>query len=99
MENNYTVTVAIQNGKGTATISDAQVSLGKMELSLSGENLVIHHTEINEDQEGKGLAKMLLKEVVAYARRQKLKIVPLCIYVLSQFKRHSEEYSDIWKKK
>lgn len=99
MVNNYTVAIAINNGEGTAIINDGQMAVGKMELSLSDKELTVHHTEINEDQEGKGLAKILLNEVVAYARTNELKILPLCIYVLTQFKRHSEEYSDIWKKK
>ncbi|HEU5364304.1 MAG TPA: N-acetyltransferase [Hanamia sp.] len=36
--------------------------------------------------------------MVDYARTNQLKVIALCPYVLSQFKRHAEEYHDVWKK-
>jgi hypothetical protein len=49
--------------------------------------------------EGKGLGKKLLEEMVNYARKNKLKVIALCPYVFAQFRRHPEEYADIWKNK
>jgi predicted GNAT family acetyltransferase len=49
--------------------------------------------------EGKGIARKLLNEMVNYARRNNLKVIAFCPYVLSQFKHHPEEYADIWKNK
>ncbi|RYG04616.1 MAG: N-acetyltransferase, partial [Chitinophagaceae bacterium] len=45
---------------------------------------------------GKGLAKELLNTMVAYARANRLKVVPLCPYVHAQFKRHPEDFADVW---
>jgi uncharacterized protein len=43
-------------------------------------------------------AKKLLSAMVDYARKNQLKVLPLCPYVLAQFKRHREEYADVWEK-
>ncbi len=99
VEDKYTVVITIKDGKGVAVIKEAEASLGKMELSFSDDDLFVHHTVINEDQEGKGLAKILLGELVNYARQREWKVVPLCSYVVGQFKRYPAAYSDIWKKK
>lgn len=40
----------------------------------------------------------MLNEMVAYARKNNLKVVALCSYVHAQFSRHTDEYADVWKK-
>jgi predicted GNAT family acetyltransferase len=47
---------------------------------------------------GQGVAGQLLSAMVAYARANTLKVIALCPYVTAQFKRHPEEYGDVWKK-
>jgi predicted GNAT family acetyltransferase len=37
--------------------------------------------------------------MAAYARGHHLKVIPLCPFVNAQFKRHPEEYADIWEKR
>jgi len=69
-----------------------------MVISISNNELTVYHTEVDEAFAGQGLAKVLLDEMVAYVRANALKAIPLCPYVLAQFKRHPEEYADIWKK-
>lgn len=36
--------------------------------------------------------------MVEHARTNHLKVIPLCPYVHAQFKRHPEEYADVWNK-
>ena len=36
--------------------------------------------------------------MVDYARKHDLKVIPLCPYVHAQFKRHPDEYADVWNK-
>ena len=41
---------------------------------------------------------MLLEKMVSYAREENKKVIPKCSYVHAQFKRHADEYKDIWLK-
>lgn len=70
---------------------------GKMDVSLRNRKFRVFHTEINPGYGGRGFAKLLLDQLVSYARENNLRIIPLfCPYVLTQFNRHPEEYADVW---
>ncbi|GGG84296.1 hypothetical protein GCM10007415_16790 [Parapedobacter pyrenivorans] len=69
-----------------------------MDISVSGDKLTVYHTEVDTAYEGRGFAKLLLNKLVSYARENRLMIVPLCPYVHTQFKRHPQEYADVWAK-
>ncbi|WP_026837783.1 GNAT family N-acetyltransferase [Gillisia sp. JM1] len=56
--------------------------------------LVIDHTETRSELEGKGLASMLLKRSVEYARENNYKINPLCPFAEVKFDEH-KEYRDV----
>ncbi|MBW8682735.1 GNAT family N-acetyltransferase [Chitinophaga rhizophila] len=71
---------------------------GEMVIAVDGGVLTAYHTEIIPQAEGKGLARVLLNGMVAYAREHQLKVRPLCAYVHAQFKKHPDEYADIWLK-
>ena len=79
-------------------IKDDIGQAGEMVVSIRGNDLTVYHTEVATRAEGKGYAKNLLNEMVAYARKHQLKIIPLCPYVQAQFKRHPEDYVDVWKR-
>lgn len=93
-----TTTVVLENVKGEVQLFSDGNKAGKMDISVIGEKLTVYHTEVDQRYEGKGFAKLLLNELVSYARTNHLKIVPLCPYVHGQFKRHPEEYNDVWMK-
>ncbi|MGB8190895.1 MAG: GNAT family N-acetyltransferase [Chitinophagaceae bacterium] len=84
--------------RGAFTIAEGEDQLGEMEVAVSGKNLIVYHTEVAPKAEGKGIAKKLLAAMVAHAREQDLKVVPLCAFVHAQFKRHADEYVDVWNK-
>ncbi|KQM43897.1 GNAT family N-acetyltransferase [Chryseobacterium sp. Leaf201] len=88
--------VVLGNVKGEVQLFSDDNKAGKMDISVIGEKLTVYHTEVDPAYEGKGFAKLLLGQLVSYARENNLKIVPLCPYVHGQFKRHPEEYNDIW---
>ncbi len=71
---------------------------GYMDISVTEGKLRVYHTEVDAAYEGKGFARILLSQLVSYAREKRLRIIPLCPYVLSQFKRHPEVYADVWIK-
>jgi len=78
-------------------LTEGEEQIGEMIISISGERLTVYHTEVAKKAEGKGYAKKLLNAMAEYARSNQLKVIPLCPYVHAQFKRHPEEYADIWK--
>ena len=87
-----------EKGFGHFYIMEGDERLGEMELSISDSTMTVYHTEVSPKAEGKGYAKMLLKEMVEHARKNELKAIPLCPFVQLQFKRHADDYTDIWKK-
>jgi len=84
--------------QGAFLIMDGDEQLGEMALAIVDKNMIVYHTEVSPKAEGQGLAKKLLETMVAYARQHQLKVVPLCPYVHAQFKRHPQDYEDIWNK-
>ena len=87
-----------ENGQGAFLIEERDVRLAEMEVAVNNGNLTVYHTEVAEELKGKGVASKLLSAMVGYARENKLKVIPLCPYVLAQFKRHPDQYADIWNK-
>lgn len=87
-----------EKDNGHFYILDGEEQVAEMEISISGNDLTVYHTEVLPKAEGKGLAKKLLTTMVDYARQHALKVIPLCPYVHAQFKRHPEEYADVWNK-
>lgn len=85
-------------GQGAFLIQDGEEQLGEMVISIGNGNLTVYHTEVSPKAEGQGLAKKLLAAMVDHARKNSLKVVPLCPYVHAQFKRQAEAYADVWKK-
>jgi predicted GNAT family acetyltransferase len=90
--------VVLGNVRGEIQLFSDDNKAGKMDISVIGNKLTVYHTEVNPEYEGRGFAKILLEKLVSYARENDLMIVPLCPYVHAQFKRHPEEYNDVWFK-
>ena len=75
-----------------------EISLdGKVAFSkylLAGEMIVIEQTEVPVELEGKGLASLIVRTALDYARAQKLKVMPLCPFTAGFIHRHPE-YQDL----
>lgn len=94
-----TITLKLNDqGRGAFVIEEADERLAEMAVGISGNNLIVYHTEVSEKLKGQGIGTKLLDEMVNYARNNNLKVVPLCPFVHAQFKRHTEKYADIWNK-
>jgi predicted GNAT family acetyltransferase len=61
-----------------------------------GDVLTIPYVESPPALRGKGTAGRLLEGVVAHARADKFKIVPVCGYAVAWFQRHPQ-YNDVLK--
>jgi predicted GNAT family acetyltransferase len=75
-----------------------EISLdGKIAFSkylLVGEKIIIEHTEVPVELEGKGIASLIVRTALDYARAQKLKVMPLCPFTAGFIHRHPE-YQDL----
>lgn len=87
-----------ETGQGAFVIEEGDARIAEMEIAITNGNLTVYHTEVADALKGKGVASKLLSTMAAYARENKLKVIPLCPYVLAQFKRHPDQYADIWNK-
>jgi predicted GNAT family acetyltransferase len=84
--------------RGAFYIEEDGKQAGEMVIGLSETTLTVYHTEVDPAMEGRGLARLMLNAMVAYAREHELQVLPLCEYVHTQFRRHPDEYADIWKR-
>ena len=58
----------------------------QMTFSRAGTGMIIiDHTEVGEQLRGQGVGRQLLDRLVAFAREEKLKVIPLCPYAKSVF--------------
>jgi hypothetical protein len=59
---------------------------GEMTYVWAGDKkFIIDHTEVSEAYAGQGVGKQMLLAAVDYARKNDLKIIPLCPYAKSVF--------------
>lgn len=91
------ITVKEQGGKGSATAQENQVRAGMMTYSIAGpELIIIDHTEVEPAFNGQGVGKLMLYRIVEMAREKKTKIIPLCPFAASVF-RKAEDIKDVLK--
>ena len=66
----------------------------------TGEDKVIaDHTFVDPSLRGQGMAEKILDHMVGEMRKEGKKIIPLCPYVVTQFKRKPEKYGNIAAKR
>ena len=87
-----------EHGRGAFFIEQEGKRVAEMEVRVVGADLIVYHTEVASELEGKGAAKAVLKEMVRYAREHRLKVTALCQFVYATFSRHPDEYADVWKR-
>jgi len=87
-----------ERNHGAFNLYDNDTKIGEMVISISNKILTVYHTEVAGAASGRGYAKMLMDNMTAYARQNGLMVRPLCAYVHAQFKKHTNEYADIWLK-
>ena len=81
--------------KGTFFIEEGGTRLAFMTYSKAGPSrIIIDHTEVSEALKGKNAGKQLVAAAVDYARKNNIKILPLCPFARSVFDR-VKEFADV----
>jgi predicted GNAT family acetyltransferase len=81
-------------GGGSFYMPEGDDIKAEIVYARSGQNLVIEHTEVDEELRGKNFGYDLVGRVVEYARENDLKVVPVCRFAKAVFDK-KEEYSDV----
>jgi uncharacterized protein len=81
--------------KGAFFIEENGKHLAEMTFSKAGDTrIIIDHTEVSDALRGKGAGKQLVSAAVDYARKNKIKILPLCPFAKSVFDK-VKEFQDV----
>ncbi|UUC44487.1 GNAT family N-acetyltransferase [Flavobacterium cerinum] len=71
-------------------VSDGKEA-GLMTYSWAGsDKIIIDHTEVNPDFKGLNVGKNMVMEAVAFARKNHIKILPLCPFAKSVFDKNTD---------
>jgi len=69
--------------------------VGEMHYNVADEHkIIIDHTEVDEAEEGHGIGKKLLGELVSFVRSKQIKVVPQCTFAHATLKR-SKDWQDV----
>lgn len=80
-----------EGAKGTAAAKENGKSVGTMTYSIAGKELIIiDSTHVDQEYIGKGIGKKLLYKIVEMAREKNIKIIPLCPFAASMFRKLDE---------
>lgn len=72
--------------------------VAEITFSIAGEHTyIIDHTIVDDAYRGQGIAQQLVKLVVEKARREGVKIIPLCPFAKAEIER-TEAYHDVLRK-
>jgi uncharacterized protein len=83
--------------KGAFFIGEKSNPLAEMTYSKAGDEIIIiDHTEVSESLKGRGAGKQLVSAAVAFARKNRLRVIPLCTFAKSVFDK-VEEFQDVLK--
>ncbi|MBL1409199.1 GNAT family N-acetyltransferase [Sphingobacterium faecale] len=75
--------------KGAFVAYEENKKIGEMSYSIAGtDKIIVDHTEVDPEQKGKSIGKILLQKVVEHARDNNLKIIPLCPFAKAMFEKN-----------
>ncbi|KRD58757.1 GNAT family acetyltransferase [Flavobacterium sp. Root935] len=86
-----------ESNKGFSIARENNKRAGMMSYSIAGDTLIIiDHTEVEQEFNGKGVGKQMLYKIVEMARDKNVKIIPLCPFAASMFKK-LDDIKDVLK--
>ncbi|MCP1102650.1 putative GNAT family acetyltransferase [Aequitasia blattaphilus] len=76
--------------------TDEGEKIGEIEYRVANDSLIyVTRTEVSPEHGGKGYAGLLLDALVEWARKNNIKAVPICSYVVRAFEKNPDKYGDI----
>jgi len=85
--------------KGSFYVEEEGKLLAEMTFSMTGTDLmIIDHTEVSDKLRGKNVGYQLVHSAVEYARANHIKILPLCPFANSVFKKKAAEFGDVLRR-
>ncbi len=77
--------------KGEFFIEKEGEKLAEMTYSRwGGKKFIIDHTEVSDELRGEGAGKQLVMAAVDYARKNQMKILPLCPFAKAIFEKNKD---------
>lgn len=84
--------------KGQFYLKDDHDIKAKITYSKLGTSqIIIDHTEVSGELKGRGVGKMLVEHAIEFARKNDLKVIPLCPFAKTIIERDSS-LQDVLKK-
>lgn len=94
MSDELTIRVEENSKKGRFFVDLGDGYEAEMTYMRNNNQMIIDHTGVPKPFEGKGIGAHLVFAGVNFARLNNRKIVPVCPYVVVQFKRH-KDWADV----
>jgi uncharacterized protein len=80
----------VDDQAGSRFIVEADGQVAELVYQLDGDRLVLLHTGVPIELEGRGIGSMLVAAAFDEAERRGLTVVPLCPFVRDWLKRHPD---------
>ena len=88
-----------ENNRGSFFINNKEGSqIAELDFDVKDNVLNAYHTGVRKELEGQGIAAQLFDKLVEYAREKNYKIIPSCSYISVKFRRHPDEFADVWQR-
>jgi predicted GNAT family acetyltransferase len=76
---------------------DNDLVIGYIKYKMDGDkNFVATETQVDSNYGGKGYARNLVDALVNHARENKVRVVPICPYVIHLFQKYPTIYKDVF---
>lgn len=80
--------------KGRLVALDGENEMGELTYSNAnkGQLIIVDHTGVHTEYNGKGVGKALFLELVELARNEHRKVMPLCPFARSMFEKNKDKW-------
>lgn len=76
--------------KGFFKALEGEETAGVMTYTWAGDKMIIDHTEADPKFKGQGVGLKMVLAAVEYARKENIKIIPLCPFAKSVFDKRDD---------